>query len=67
MEALFSSFHIGNVGVGVIGSRHGHPLGRLAGLWQVGVLSVRVQENVKKPCKPVFTGLVVVTSHRVLT
>ena len=32
-----------------------------------GRFVIRVHKNVKKPCKPAFTGLVVVASHRVLT
>ena len=33
----------------------------------VGVFVIRVHENVKKPCKCWFTGLVVVDSHLVST
>jgi hypothetical protein len=40
MEALFSDFHVGDVGVGVVGSRRGHQSGRLVVSWMWGVQGV---------------------------
>ena len=44
MEALFSDFHVSNVGVGMVGCCHGHQLGHLVVVWtycvcEVGVLN----------------------------
>jgi len=60
MEALFSSFHVGDVGMGVVGGCPGRRFGRLVvswtcGAWDVGVLLPEVR-NKKKPSKLTFTG-----------
>ena len=66
MEALFSCFHISDVGRGVVGGCRGRWFGRLVVSWACGASEVsvvaRVHENEKKPCKRWFTGLIVV--HR---
>jgi hypothetical protein len=58
MEALFSSFHIGDVGRGVIGGYRGCRLGHLVA--SSSVYCARVHENVKNPVNFHSTGLVVV-------
>ena len=60
MEALFSDFHIGNVGVGVVGDCFSRLSGCFVVAWachacNVGGLLPELR-NRKKPCKPVFTG-----------
>ena len=60
MEALFSSFHVGDVGVGVVGGYSGRRFGRLVMSWTCGASDVGVVlpelRNKKKPCKSIFTG-----------
>ena len=61
MEVLFSSFHIGDVGVGVVGEYPGRRFGRLAvswtcGVWDVGVLLPEVR-NKKSPVNSSLQGV----------
>ena len=60
MEALFSDFHVGDVGVGVVGDCFSRLSGCFIVAWvchacNVGGLLPELR-NRKKPCKPVFTG-----------
>jgi len=50
MEALFSSFHVGDVGVGVVGGYRGRRFGRLVMSWTCGACGccvARTQEQKK--------------------
>jgi len=57
MEAIFSSFHIGSVGVRVVGGWRGGWFGRLAVLQGIGGGWCGARASgTKKPCKLMFTG-----------
>jgi hypothetical protein len=61
MEALFSDFHVGDVGVGVVDGYFGRWFGHLAvlrtcGVLEVGVMSPALSKK-KKPRKSMVTGL----------
>ena len=60
MEALFSDFHVDDMGVGVVGGCHGHHSGHFVMVWtccawEVGGLLPELR-NKKKPHKPMFRG-----------
>jgi hypothetical protein len=54
MEVLFSDFHVGDMGVGVVEGYRGHWFGRLVvsrtcGVWKSGVLSPALRNKKKAP------------------
>jgi len=61
MEALFSVFHVGDVGVGVVGGCHGCWVDGLVASWMCGcrrwVSRCQSSGMEEKPSKPAFTGL----------
>src|ERR1700733_2353472 len=61
MEALFSSFHVGDVGVGVVGGYSGRRFGRLVMSWTCGASDVGVVlpelRNKKSPVNQCLQGV----------